>query len=427
MTTEAQPAARRFGGRIPLLRPLALRDFRLLWAGESISVMGDQFYLVALPWLVLQLTGSAVALGTVLIAAEVPRALLILFGGVIADRSSPRLLMLGSNIARGIIVGLLAVLVLTGHAQLWQLYVLSAMFGAVGAIFYPAFDSIAPLLVDSERLGAGNALLQGSAQFAGFLGPVLAGIIIASVGTLTGSGYALAFDAFTFAVSALSLLIMRGGVRPRKVIDGDAGEEDKPAGMFGAIAEGVLSVARAPVMRALFILMLAANFAIGGPFEVGIPALARNHFGSAAAFGGILAAFGVGALIGTIVAGSMNIQHRRGLLIIGVSALFSAGAVGMGLAPDPAVAGTIAFILGASNGFLGVSVITWMQTGADPSMLGRVMSLFALAGFGLTPFSLALAGVLAQLNVTLLFILAGGLMACVTVWVILTPAVRSLD
>jgi MFS family permease len=414
--------------RLALLLPLANRDFRLLWLGESISVVGDQFYLIALPWLVLQLTGSAIALGTVLIVSQVPRVLLILFGGAIADRSSPRLLMLGSNVARGVLVALLAGLVLSGHAQLWQLYVISVLFGAVSAIFYPAFDSIAPLLVEEQELGAGNALLQGSAQLAGFLGPVLAGTIIATVGTSTGSGVAFAFDAATFAISAVSLLLMHGGgraARPAQDHAGDVGVES--GGMFGEIQDGILYVVRAPLLRILFLFILAANFAISGPFEVGIPALAHSRFGSAAAFGAILAAFGIGALIGTLVAGSFREQRHRGLVMIAVGVLFSIGAVIMGLAPNPAIAVTVAFILGASNGFVGVSVVTWMQRGTDSRMMGRVMSLFALASFGLMPLSLALAGVLAQLNVSLLFTLAGGLMGLVALGVALTPSVRSLD
>jgi putative flippase GtrA len=113
--------------------------------------------------------------------------------------------------------------------------------------------------------------------------------------------------------------------------------------------------------------------------------------------------------------------------MIGVSVLFSVGAVILGLAPNAAVAVIVALILGMSNGYIGVSIITWMQQGTEPSMMGRVMSLFALAGFGLVPLSLAFSGVLAQLNVTLMFVLAGSIMACVAVCVALTPSVRSLD
>jgi MFS family permease len=336
--------------------------------------------------------------------------------------------MLGSNAVRGVLVGLLAALVLTGHAQLWQLYILSALFGAVSAIFYPAFDSIAPLLVEGKQLGAGNALLQGSAQLAGFLGPVLAGVIIASVGTLTGSGIAFAFDAASFAIAAVSLLLMRGGGRAPSAPEEQSGAAEAPGpNMLGEIKAGVLYVTRAPLLRTLFLLILGANFAISGPFEVGIPALARDRFGSAAAFGTILAAFGIGALVGTLISGSLREQRRRGLVMIGVSVLFSVGAVILGLAPNAAVAVIVALILGMSNGYIGVSIITWMQQGTEPSMMGRVMSLFALAGFGLVPLSLAFSGVLAQLNVTLMFVLAGSIMACVAVCVALTPSVRSLD
>src|SRR5512135_2193287 len=102
---------------------LRIRNFRLLWIGEGISLLGDQFYLIALPWLVLQLTGNALAVGTVLAAAGIPRAVFMLVGGALTDRFTPRSLMIGSNLARLALTGLLAALVLTQLIQTWMLYV----------------------------------------------------------------------------------------------------------------------------------------------------------------------------------------------------------------------------------------------------------------------------------------------------------------
>ena len=123
---------------------MTLRDFRLLWIGETVSVFGDQFYLIALPWLALQLTGSGLALGSVLMTAGIPRAALMLVGGAVTDRCSSRSVMLVSNIMRCVIVTLLTVLVYTHAVRLWHLYVMAAAFGTFDAFFYPASVSILP-------------------------------------------------------------------------------------------------------------------------------------------------------------------------------------------------------------------------------------------------------------------------------------------
>ena len=135
-----------------LLRPLRIRDFRLLFTGETVNVLGDQFHFVALAWLALQLTGSGLALGTVLMTAAIPRAVFMLVGGAFSDRFSPRTLMLASNAIRAVVVGVLAALVLGGRAELWHLYVFAAIFGVVDAFFYPALNTIIPMLVPERQL-----------------------------------------------------------------------------------------------------------------------------------------------------------------------------------------------------------------------------------------------------------------------------------
>ena len=137
---------------------LRIRNFRLLWIGEGISLLGDQFYLIALPWLVLQLTGNALAVATVLATAGIPRALFKLVGGALTDRFTPRTLMIGSNLARMALTGLMAVLVLTQLIQTWMLYVYALLFGLADAVFFPAQTSIVPQLVGKDQLQAGNAL-----------------------------------------------------------------------------------------------------------------------------------------------------------------------------------------------------------------------------------------------------------------------------
>ena len=155
------------------------RNFRLLWAGEGISLLGDQFYLIALPWLVLKLTGNAFAIGTVLALVAIPRAVFMLIGGALTDRLSPRVIMLCSNISRMVLVTALALLTMTGLIELWMLYTFALLFGLADAFFFPAQSAMIPRLLGADRLQTGNALIQGTAQLSVFLGPVLAGTLIA--------------------------------------------------------------------------------------------------------------------------------------------------------------------------------------------------------------------------------------------------------
>ena len=141
------------------------RDYRLLFSGQAISHFGDQFHMIALPWLVLTLThGDALQLGLVLAVAGVPRALLMLVGGAWADRHSPRAIMLVSDILRFVLTAALATAILTGTAQLWMVYVLAFSFGVVSGFFMPAAESAVPRVLESDQLESGNSMMMGADQ-----------------------------------------------------------------------------------------------------------------------------------------------------------------------------------------------------------------------------------------------------------------------
>src|SRR5215216_893365 len=144
--------------------PLSVRNFRLLWIGEGISLLGDQFYMIALPWLVLQLTGSALALGTVMALAGIPRALFVLVGGAFVDRFSPRSVMIASNFARLVLVVLLSALVLTNNVRIEMLYAFALAFGLADSFYFPGQSAIIPQLLPEDQLQAGNTFVQGTAQ-----------------------------------------------------------------------------------------------------------------------------------------------------------------------------------------------------------------------------------------------------------------------
>ncbi|HLI50648.1 MAG TPA: MFS transporter [Thermomicrobiaceae bacterium] len=401
-----------------LWHPLRNRNYLLLWSGQSISVLGDQFYFIALAWLTLQLTGSALALGTVLMVAAVPRAVLMLLGGAVSDRFSQRILMLLSDVLRGVLVGALAVLVITSAVQLWQLYVVALIFGAVDAVFYPASSAIVPAVVEEALLTPANALQQGSLQISNLIGPVLAGLLIAFSSRAAGIGLAFAVDAATFFISVLTLALVT-------IRRSAPSEDDSANNLLRSIAAGLRYVWHDPVLRALLIVIAGIDPVVNGVFGVGLPLLARVHFGGAAALGIMSAGFGAGALAGIVGAGSMAPRHR-GLFGAAVIALFATGTILLPLMPSVALATILIAVMGSGTGFINVLLMPWMQTRAEPAMLGRVMSLIMLSSVGLTPLTYAAAGAVAAVNVSLLYLVGGAILLATTLFALLSP-VRTID
>jgi MFS family permease len=383
-----------------LLRPLRSRDFRLLFAGETVSVLGDQFHFVALAWLALQLTGSGLALGTVLMTAAIPRAVFMLLGGAFSDRFSPRSLMLFSNAIRAVVVGILAALVLSGNAELWHLYVLAGIFGVVDAFFYPALSTIVPMLVPHRQLAPANALVQGAQQIMGLVGPALAGLMIALVNT----GPAFAIDAASFGVAAVALLLIAGGRRHT----GSAAAGGRPS-VLSSIGGGVRAAWADPAVRSIVLLTASFNFAFTGPISVGLAFLADNRFdGGSAAFGLLFSAFGGGAVLGAIAAGSLPRVPRLGSILMVVAFALGIGLALIGLAPTLPVALAIIGVMGVLIGFINVQAIAWLQSRIPEALRGRVMSLVTLGSVGLAPVSLAIAGALVDLGAVTLVFVAGG-------------------
>jgi MFS family permease len=163
----------------PMARVMSLRDFRLLFAGATTSLLGDQFALIATPWLVLKMTGDPLMLGIVLALEGIPRAVFMLLGGAITDRISPRLVMFIADVIRFGLTTLMAFAVLTGTVQVWMLYAFGLGFGLVAGFAIPAENSIVPMLVDEKDLQAGNSIMMGITQLCGFVGPTVAGVVIA--------------------------------------------------------------------------------------------------------------------------------------------------------------------------------------------------------------------------------------------------------
>ena len=373
--------------RLPrALTPLRHRDFRLLFIGQVTSNVGDACYAVALPWYVLATHGGAVLLGTVLAAYGIPRTALIAFGGYASDRWRPQTVMLLTDVTRALVIGALALAAALGPARAEVLVPLAIVIGAGEGLFLPGSFSIVPSLLSGDDLGPGNALASSGTQLATLIGPAVGGALVA----IAGPSFAFALDAATFAVSALTLYAMRA--------PGPA--TTKPAGADGTAD----AAAPAPNLRTLFrtqrilsiilLVNIAANLGSGGLDGVALPALAHGPLNAGATgYGVILAAFGGGALLGTILVGQVGRLQRP--VVVG-SLAYLVEALCIGVAPYlGSVAGVSAAMvgLGVANGFANVLTITAFQRWAPPGTLGRLTGLLMLTSFGIFPLSVAIAAI----------------------------------
>jgi MFS family permease len=403
------------------IRPLANRNFRLLWMGENVSLFGDQFYFLALPWLIFQMTGSMMAFGTLLMVAGIPRAVLILVGGVITDRFSPRTVMIVSNLCRLVLMILLTLMVTSQAFELWMLYVIAFSFGSVDAFFHPAYRAIIPSIVNEDNLQASNSLMQGAAQLVQIVGPGVAGLIVRSVGAAMVFG----FDALTFLFTSIQLWMMH----PTAIRLNPTGPEAtrKRLNILTEIGEMLTYIRHDKLLTTLILVVAAINLLFVGPFIVGSAALSQVRFvQGSVAYGAMLSAFAIGALVGTLMAGTVHFKQAGviSLLLVSVEGMFM---IGIGYTSSLAVTCFLWLLTGFGAGFGSLNMITMTQKRVAKSMMGRFMSLIALTEVGLTPISNALAGLLADWNVTALFVLAGALLTITALLAAMNGNLRSSE
>lgn len=381
---------------------LSHREYRLLWLGQAISQLGDQFHLIALPWLVLAITGDPLQLGLVLAAGGVPRAILMLFGGALADRWSPRNLMLISNLIRLAITILLVFSVAAGSVQLWMIYAVAIIFGTVSGFFMPAAEATLPRLLETDDLPAGNSLIMIAGQVAQFFGPALAGTLVAWLGgaadgstSLVGIAAAFGFDAFTFAFSAVTLFLMKPLT--------SFGSENHP---LHDIAEGLNHAWHHTTTRTMILLIALGNFLLTGPLLVGLPVIAKERFAEGAAgFGTVISGYALGNLIGMAYAGAAKPKPRTvGILGTAIFPLLSVIYIVLGYSNSAWFTAALMVVGGMANGYLAIVVVSSLQQMTPPKMIGRVMSLFMLSIFGLTPLSQVITGAILPISSTGLFI-----------------------
>ena len=396
--------------------PLRIPYFRNLWLGSTISVFGDQFYLVALPWLVLQLTGSSLALGTILMMAAVPRAVMMLMGGAMSDRTSPRRILMTTGCARALLVAAISVLTWLKIIHLWHIYGLAFAFGLADAFSFPAAQALMPSLVSVEQLRAANAAMQSSYQLCTMAGPAPAGVMVKR----WGIPIAFFLDAISFLFVIAALWRVPETFQPGPHAEGKRS-------VWHSIVEGWQCVLHDPPLRSLMLLTASLNFCFAGPIAVGLATMAKFRFGSSAAFGTMLSCFSGGALVGMVLAGMWKRQRRRGLLLIGVAILLGLGLAALGMVRPLWGVSAVLGVMGLGSGFVNIQILAWMQAKVERQLLGRVMSVLMLAAVGLAPISFGLAGAVAQLHLSLMFAVAGALVLLSAGVAVSNRATRAID
>ena len=412
-------------------RPSLLRGRNLKWlmGGSAVSLLGDQFTLVALPWLVLRMTGDTLVLGTVLALMGIPRALFMLIGGAVVDRYSPKRVLMLSKHANTVLLGALAALVLFDGLTLPLVYGLALGIGLATAFSIPASTSILPQVVTPAQLPAANGLLMGLRQLSFFVGPLLAGALIASlgdgrasgVGNLHGAhglGLAFGLDALSFVLSALTLAQVRTAPPAPRA----------HAPVFASVAEGLRSFWRDRALRSCLLYWSAVALLVTGPVQIALPVLASSvPSPGAAAFGALLAAYGAGTLVGMAVSGARP-QLRvvnLGLTILGVDALVGLLFMPLGRITALWQGVSLLVMIGVLGGYMQVTVFTWIQRRVAPALLGRAMSVFMFIYMGLAPLSSATTGwLMRSMSLPLLFTAAGGALVVLVLVALAGSAMR---
>jgi MFS family permease len=374
--------------------PLRNPQYRLWLIGGTISLLGDQFYLVALPWLILQLTGSAVAMGTILMAASIPRLVLMLLGGAISDRISPRKVMIATAAARTVCVAAIGFLLWMRVLSIWELYALGVAFGVADAFSVPAQRAYLPSLVQPEQMVAASSVGQSTAQLTTILGPVPAGFVIETMGI-----------AWAFFADAISFLFIIGALW--KLPDPPDFQNSRMT-VWRSILGGITYVGKDVPLRSLLLLVMMINFCIAGPVAIGLTYLTRTRFGSPANYGIVISATAAGSLLGSLLAGVWKIR-KRGILVLLASPTLGLSLCSVGLMNTVWSVAGVQLIIGGTAAMINVHVNAWLMQRIDAAMRGRVFGVLMLGSLGLTPFSLAASGVLVAWNIKIMFLLAGGI------------------
>jgi MFS family permease len=402
--------------RVGLLRPLRSRDFRLLWSGMAVSLLGDGIFLVAMAWEAYALWNVPAALGVLGIGMTVPTIACLLVGGAISDRFDRRRVLLYSDLGRAVVVGAIAALSWTGALTFAELVALVALYGVGTAFFTPAFEAIVPEIVPADDLGAANSLDQFVRPLAlRMAGPALGGWLVAWL----GAGPAFAIDAASFGASAgaVSLLPISRAADPAVT------------STLAAIGDGWRFVRGQVWLWGTLVSAAIAYLAFLGPTEVLLPYMVKNELhGSAGALGLVFAAGGIGAVGAAALIAQRSHPRRDVTFMYACWTVATVAVAGYGLARSTTQLMLACLVFNALEAAGTIVWATIKQRHVPLSLLGRVSSLDWLISIALLPLSFALTAPVAGLlgaRTTLLVAAAVG--SVVTFGALFLPGMRSIE
>lgn len=366
---------------------------------------------------VLEKTGSATAMGSVLVFSMTPMLIFLLIGGVAVDRFPRLQLMLGSDLLRAAVAATVAALAFANLLAVWHIYIASVIFGFVDAFFEPAYLAAVPEMVPPEALPSANALTSLSRRITGIAGPTLGAAIVA----LGSTPSAFALDAASFLISALCLLPIPAHPPAREVAPSDSVLRDLRAGLAAVLAN--------PWLWVTITLAALINMTMGGPLAVALPFLVKETLGADVGALGLLgSASSAGAVAGSLWLGRFARLRRRGLLAYGNLLAGSLAVLAYGLPIGLAGVALAAFTFGLSMAAFELVWTHTVQEMVPRELLGRVSSIDLLGSFVLLPVGYALAGWATDLlGPPLVFLIGGAASAALALLGLAHPAIRRLD
>lgn len=401
-----------------LFRALKNRPFALVWSGQTVSLLGDRIYQVALAWWVLEKTGSAVAMGTVFIFSTIPMLVFLLIGGVLVDRFPRLWLMFISDLARSLVIGAVAVLAYADRLEIGYVYLFSLIFGFVDAFFQPAYRSVMPEITPADDLTSANSLTSLGRELAGIGGPAAGAAIVA----LGGTPLAFALDSFSFLGSAMCVLpILSLATSPKSA--------EASHSVLGDLREGLAAVIASPWLWVTIALAGISNIAYAGPMEVSLPFLIKEYrHADVAVLGLFYSVSAIGSVLATILLGRLPRLRRRGWLLYGSWAVIGIMVITIGLPiPIPGILLASA-VIGACNATLALAWINSLQEMVPRHLLGRVTSVDYLGSYIFLPLGFAFGGWAEErFGAPLVFVVGGALHTLLVLLGLLHPRVRTVD
>ena len=402
--------------RIGILEPFRIRDFRFLWTGMFVSMVGDGFYFVATAWQVYNLSNRPSSLAFVGLAWSLPQFLFVFIAGALADRLDRRMLMIAGDLLRSVAIVTIGILSVAGVLTIPTMVALVVFYGIGQALFQPSFHSIVPMIVPPEQLVRANSVDQFVRPFALMVvGPALGGIIVGSF----GAGWAFIADGATFLFSAAMIFAMSNRTVER--------DEEETTSLWADMKEGLSFVRKTRWLMVMFGASVLSLFAVWGPWETLMPFVVRNELDAGAGgLGLVFAAGGIGAVAVAITLGQRGSLPKRALAVVYVAwSIGMFATAGFGVVTHLWQAMIVSLIAEAAISAVVIVWYTILQRLVPGSLLGRITSLDWMITIAGVPLSFAVVGPVADsIGAQTTLVVAGVLGGVITLGAMFVPGAR---